>query len=49
MDFWIQDFVERIDKMSDGRLKTDYYYGGSLVPNDQMLTAVSSGQLDGSL
>ena len=48
MDFWVQDFVERVDKMSDGRLKIAWYYGGSIVPNTEMLTAVSSGQLDGS-
>jgi len=49
MDFWAQDFVERVEDTSDGRLKIDWYYGGSIVPNTELLTAVGSGQLDGSL
>ncbi|GAH37051.1 unnamed protein product, partial [marine sediment metagenome] len=48
-DFWCQDFVERVNKVSGGRLKIDYYYGGSIVPNDQLLTAVGSGQLDAAM
>jgi len=47
-DFWVQRFVQDIEKMSDGRLVIDWYYGGTLVPSDQMLDAVRTGLLDGS-
>jgi TRAP-type mannitol/chloroaromatic compound transport system substrate-binding protein len=46
MDEVFNKFSEDIDVMSGGRIKIKNFRGGELVPNDQILDAVSKGTLD---
>lgn len=41
-----EDWVQRLEDATDGRITVNMHLGGELVPNSQMLAAVRSGTLD---
>lgn len=44
--FMVEEFVEEVEKRTDGRVTFEKYYSNQLVPQDQVLDALASGTID---